>query len=248
MCIICVKPRASAKPNQETLTNMYNANKDGAGVMYATGGVLTIIKGLMTLADFLRACEKIPDDAPAVYHCRITTSGGTCKELTHPFKLSSNIKEQRKTYYKGAGVGVAHNGIFNEFKRKELNNDTTQFITNYLAPLDALKKATGGSIADDDVRNIINKLVEGSKLATLDNDGTLATFGSGWIESNGLLFSNSTYKGWGGNYNNSKYYYDSYYSDWTSKEFAEFCEKYKDWGLKKYELYDLYMCGACDGY
>ena len=194
MCIICVKPKTSARPAADTLREMYKRNPDGAGIAYASGGVVVLKKGLMTIDEFLKAADKVPEDAPAIYHCRISTSGGVCKELTHPYNLAADIKTQRQTRSTWALPAVAHNGVFARFAKKDLNNDTTQFITNYLAPLQKLKTQTGGSIIDDDVAAIINELVGSSKIAILTPDGNLKMYGSYWIEDGGLSYSNATYK------------------------------------------------------
>lgn len=133
MCIIAVKPKGVETPSKEILNNMFKSNPDGAGVAYNKNGKLFIVKGLMTFAEFWQGCQEIPKESGAIYHARIETSGGVCKELTHPFLLNEDINEQRKTFIiKSKGEAVAHNGIFNEFTRKDLNSDTTQFITNYL--------------------------------------------------------------------------------------------------------------------
>lgn len=248
MCIIAVKPAASAAPNEARLRYMFNTNKDGAGIAWARDGVLHIVKGLMTADEFIKAAQRVPEDAAAVYHCRITTSGGTCKELTHPFVLDASIKRQRQTRVEtSSGAAVAHNGVFSEFRHKELNNDTTQFITNYLAPLNALKKQTGGEITDADLRNIIDELTTGSRLAIITNSGALEVYGSGWITDGGIKYSNYNYKPYESDYL-QRDGWRAYYSEWNSKAFKDYCELNKDSGFSKHDLYDLFLYGGCDGY
>lgn len=196
MCIIAVKPKGVNPPSKEILQNMFEANPDGAGIAYNIKGKLYIIKGLMTFEEFFNKCKEIPKESGAIYHTRIETSGGVCKELTHPFFLNKNILEQRKTNVCiNKGEAVAHNGVFNEFTHKKLNSDTTQFISNYLSPLKELKDTISKSILDDDLDVIINKLCGYSnKLALLNQSGNIKRYGDGWILDNGIYYSNFTYE------------------------------------------------------
>jgi predicted glutamine amidotransferase len=196
MCIIAVKPKGVAVPTKEILKNMFDANPDGAGVAYNLNGKLYIVKGLMNFEDFYKVCQRISSGSSAIYHTRIQTSGGICKELTHPFLLDDDIQNQRKLFFKTTnGEAVAHNGVFSEFGQKELNSDTTQFISTYLFPLKKLKDASVGSILDDDIEEIINKLCGFSnKVAIIDQDGNLKRYGGSWILDNGIYYSNDTYK------------------------------------------------------
>lgn len=196
MCIIAIKPKGIATPNDDILRNMFRANPDGAGVAYNLNNKLHIIKGLMTFEEFLTECKKIPFESAAIYHTRIQTSGGICKELTHPFLLDSDINKQRCTNIEtSTGYAVAHNGIFNEFEQKDKNNDTTQFITNYLVPLKKLKDNNNESLLDDDLDAIINKLCgNSSKLAIINEKGDIKRYGGSWIYDNGIYYSNGTYE------------------------------------------------------
>lgn len=241
MCTLAVKPKGVATPKTEYLINMFKNNPNGAGVAWACGGKISVIKGLMTEADFLKACEKIPVDAVALIHCRITTSGGTCKELTHPFRLCADIKEMRKTkaiYESGCVVG--HNGIFSEFKTKDLNNDTTQFIITYLNNLQSVAERGGVSILCEEYKPIINQLVNGSRLAILNTEGGCCIYGSGWQTCEGVYYSNGNFKpyepiyynGYGSYNNYSKYnsFYKEYYKTIHNEDLKEYA---KEASLKK---------------
>lgn len=196
MCIIAVKPRNIKNPSEETLRNMFYANPDGAGVAFNLNGKLYIIKGLMTFEAFWEVCKIIPQESAAIYHTRIETSGGVCKELTHPFLLDKDVDKQRQIRIEiDKGEAVAHNGVFNEFRWKEKNNDTTQFISTYLAPLKRLKDKANERILDYDIKEIINKLCDYSnKLAIIDERGETMCFGDNWIYENGIYYSNYTFR------------------------------------------------------
>lgn len=223
MCIIAVKPKGVALPSTEILKRMFYKNPDGAGIAYAVDGVITINKGLMKIEDYLKAVQKIPVNATAIIHTRISTSGGINKELTHPYKLSNDFKELRKTSIKTAdGYAVAHNGVFSEFGAVANANDTMQFITTYLHPLKELKKQAGGDILDDDIKPLINKLVNGSRLVILDTNGNYKLYGHYWYEDEGIYYSNEGYKQYN-HYNN--YYGGSYWHDYND----EIDEEYYNW-------------------
>ena len=98
MCVIVRKPKGVEISNG-TLRHCWQANKDGAGFMYAEDGKLVFKKGLMSFASFLReyqACN--PKDKDMLIHFRYATHGAVANEQTHPFIIHGDI-------------GVMHNGI-----------------------------------------------------------------------------------------------------------------------------------------
>lgn len=216
MCIIAIKPKNVAIPTTEILERIFDKNPDGAGVAYTTSKGIKIIKGLMTKSEFLKVCEKIPTTATAILHARISTSGGISKELCHPYELTNDFKQLRKTNLTIAnGFAVAHNGVFGEFGAMFEANDTMQFIATYLTTLKQLKEDSNGSILDDDIKPIINKLVSGSRLAILDVAGNWEKYGNNWEEYNGVYYSNSGYK-------KTEYpTYSNRYYDWE-----KYCDDY----------------------
>lgn len=231
MCIIAVKPQGVALPSVEILKRMYNKNPDGAGVAYAINGIITINKGYMNINEYIKAVQKIPINATAIIHTRISTSGGIDKELTHPYKLTNDYKELRQTHAKMAdGYAVAHNGIFGEFGTMQGANDTMQFIVNYLHPLKELKDKTGGAVIDNDIKPIINKLVSGSRLVIMDVDGNYMLYGNYWHEQDGIYYSNEGYK-------QRLDYSTSYYSS-----------KYNTYNKGGYKTLDDDYMDECDGY
>lgn len=198
MCIIAVKPAGAIPPTDAQLYNMLTRNPDGAGLCYNLDGAIVLRKGL-NLQQLQKELEKVPASSGCIVHARIGTSGGVCAELCHPYPVCNDIKKMRRTSQRLTdGYAVAHNGVFGEFKNKDLNNDTTQFIANYLHPLATTKHASGGSLLDKDIRPIIDRLCGAgyysSKLAIMNTDGDISLYGSGWVECGGLYFSNDTYK------------------------------------------------------
>ena len=196
MCIIVAKPAGVARPTEDVLKTCWNNNSDGAGFMYRdprTGKVI-IKKGYMHYKEFIKAIEdsNLTDEDAIVYHFRITSSGGTSPENTHPFPISRNM-DDLKLLKLSCGVGMAHNGVLGS--GKGTHSDTQLYITEVLSEPTVLKGILSGN-------KVITKLVEaditGSKFAILDKS-SLLLLGSGWIKGSetdepSLYYSNSSYK------------------------------------------------------
>lgn len=207
MCIICVKNKGVKAPTTETIRNMFEANPNGAGFAYVKNNRVIIHKGLMTFEAFDEALEKVykslgnsVQNTPFIYHFRITTSGGTKPQLTHPFPLT-NKKSKLLKLQQSCDVAVAHNGIIDINIEKGLS-DTATFIKNELAPYKTIK-------ADFYKSEVIQDAIEhriDSKLAILSQDGSIVTIGN-FEEKDGLLFSNDSYCGY-----RFSMWDDSYYS------------------------------------
>lgn len=201
MCIIAAKPAGIAMPEDEILRNMWDANPDGAGFMYPcsmTGKkgkdkvTVRVEKGFMKFEDFMSALNSLASthdltDIPLVMHFRITTHGGTCPELTHPFPVTSSRGVLRKLS-SSAPVAIAHNGIIHSVTAGKDMSDTSEYVASQLAPLhSALPRFWESPHALELIRNAI-----GSKMAILSADGKITTIGD-FIESKGILYSNSSY-------------------------------------------------------
>lgn len=193
MCIICVSPKGIRQPSIATIRTMFRRNPHGAGYMCVRDGKVFISKGYMNEEAFVNVIryEHFTSNDPVVYHFRISTQAGVNPEMTHPFPLSRRLSDMKALDVE-CRCGVAHNGIIKlttDPNNKEYS-DTAVFITEYLA--DLIRKPS-------DLKNkCMMKLVErlaGSKLAIMDASGFIALVGD-FINSNGLLFSNTSYMAW----------------------------------------------------
>lgn len=193
MCVIMVKPANVAFPEENILKNCWDNNPDMGGFMYALDGSVHIHKGYMTWESFYsalcRARQKTGDKIPYVCHFRISTQGHD-KECCQPFPLTSKIKNMKKTRV-STNIGVAHNGILSITSDGALDySDTMKFIADYLVNI--IRSYSWYK----DARNLllIENLIEGSRFAILDKNGHCELLGSGWVEDNGVYYSNNTYK------------------------------------------------------
>lgn len=197
MCIICVKPAGVALPDKETRENMWYGNPDGAGLMWALDGKVHIEKGFMDLEDIelrLKTLSKTTDleEIPMVFHYRITTHGGTVPANCHPFPISKNVDMLKKLVLK-TDVGVAHNGIIRSVTPSGGISDTMEYISTQLSYIKAIKPCF---FKDKNCLRLIENAID-SKMAFLTNTGELSTIGK-FIEHDGCLYSNSSYKSWAG--------------------------------------------------
>lgn len=191
MCIICVSNRGIAQPTVNQMRRMFEANPHGAGYMVARNGRVEASKGFMKWEDFLHAVnyEHFTDDDAVVYHFRISTQAGVNPQMTHPFPLTGVI-EKTKLIDFHCPIGVAHNGIIqltsNRLDREY--SDTAHYIAEFLRYL----VRTPGDLRNDKILDAIERTTH-SKWALMDGDGYIATVGD-FIEDDGLLFSNATYR------------------------------------------------------
>lgn len=229
MCIIVVKKDGVKMPSNNKFKTCFNANKDGAGYMFATNGKVHIVKGLMSFNAFKNSLnntrKKYGDDIPYVFHFRISTQGGVNKELCHPYPLTDDMEAMKKLN-NITNIGVAHNGIISLTSSwgETSYNDTMLFIADYLSELvknrnDLIK-----------FRTLIQRLTIGNRLALLFDDGNIELTGSGWIEEDGIFYSNTSYQ----TYNYKKTYSNNLFNNW---EYCKYNSKYDDFDDIDEDLY-----------
>lgn len=227
MCVICVKPKGVEFPKKEYLKNCFDNNSDGAGIMTVWKGKVHIKKGFETFDKFWAALEtaraKTGDKAPYVMHFRIATQGFN-KQCTHPFPLSSkmaNLKKLRTS----CNIGVAHNGIISLTSDRAADySDTMKFITDYMSLI------VRSYSWDNDERNVklLNRLIKGSRIATLDKNGKTVLLGEGWVKDGDVYYSNKSYS-----YEKPKYVYNSSAYNWYDEGYWDSVNKqWMTWDYK----------------
>lgn len=192
MCVIMSKPQNVAFPEERILKNCWDNNPDMGGFMYTLNGNVYIQKGYTKWEEFKSALDnarkKYGDDIPYVCHFRISTQGYD-KACCQPFPLSSNMKKLKKEKSE-SNIGVAHNGILALTSDGSKDySDTMLFITEYLVNI----IRSYDWYKDKRTVKLIENLIDGSRFAILDKTGHCQLMGRGWIEDNGVSYSNSTY-------------------------------------------------------
>ena len=192
MCIIAYKPNGVDFPSDTILKNCYDNNPDGAGFMYAYKGAVHIQKGYITWEAFKNALDKARkltgNRVPYVMHFRIATQGFE-KTMTHPFPLSSKMSNLKKLRC-NCSIGVAHNGIIDLTSDGSKDySDTMKFITDYLSNI----IQSYSWYKNDRHKLLIERLIEGSRLAILDKNGHCELLGKTWEEDGGVWYSNGSW-------------------------------------------------------
>lgn len=222
MCVIVTKPAGTAMPPEDIMKNMWETNSDGAGIAYALNGKVHVEKGFMTYKDLDNALAGLEkrlkakanltlDDVSLLVHFRITTHGGTSKELTHPFPITRDTNYMLSTDYK-ADVVLAHNGIISTVTATPQNSDTTQYIRNIIVPM---KNGNKRFFTDPNMLQIIENTINSSRFVFLDKLGEFHFVGNWQTDEStpGCSYSNLSHK----YYKPAKYpayYMDSFEEDY----------------------------------
>lgn len=215
-------------PSKEVMKAMFDANRDGAGLMYVDRGMVNIIKGFMTFNDFYEYVEKLSKihdlkEKALVMHFRISTQGNVDKGNCHPYPISSKEKDLRATTFR-TKLGMAHNGIIDlttAYGKGEKLNDTQLFIKDYVSVLYGLNK---DFYKDKRALDMLDSLA-GSKLCFMDTNEDLFLVGK-FIEEDGIFYSNKNFEYH--YYNTSKYScscYDDYYYDYNDYYYEDISSK-----------------------
>lgn len=217
MCIIAIKPKNKDLQDKETLKTCFTRNSDGAGYMFVHDGAVEIKKGYMTFDEFYK--DLINDynkynlkNQNLVMHFRIGTSGQSKLGCTHPFAITNDYTKLNETHLK-ENIGVCHNGIISNYNdRNGKYSDTQIYIAKVLTPL---IKLNINSYKFKDIQTII-KDTTNSKWAILDKFDDVYTIGD-FVEDNGYLYSNSTYKKFEYKYTTYQGWYDDDFDEDDAK-------------------------------
>ena len=165
MCVAIHLPKHTTLTDEE-IGQCWATNSDGAGFMYANGGKLIVVKGLMKLDAFRKAFEnhsKIANDTGKggmCVHFRIKTHGKQDQVNTHPHVVIRGT------------LGLIHNGVLSDFTWAECSefSDTALLVKRYLS------KFPPNWWRCQALCNFIAGHVKPSKLVTMDNAGNVMLF------------------------------------------------------------------------
>jgi hypothetical protein len=148
--------------------------------MYSKGGVLTVVKGLMTLEQFFHEWESVPDDCPVAVHFRIRSHGEKNAEMTHPFHIGTE-----------GTLALVHNGMLSGTNATftSAKSDTCHFVE------DTLNKLPVGWESSEAIIDLItHRIGYGNKMVILRNDGEHVILNkiAGVVED-GVWYSNSSF-------------------------------------------------------
>lgn len=194
MCIIAIKPKNKKLQSEEILKECFTRNHDGAGYMFTYNDEVIIKKGFMTYEEFYKSLNEDYfkyelENKNLVMHFRIGTSGKSKTGCTHPFSITNNYTTLEKIRQR-TNIGICHNGIINMYHSHiQQYSDTEMYIANIMTPMIKLRL---NAYKFSDIQKLILDTTK-SKWAILDKFGDVYTIGD-FIEDNGYMYSNSTYK------------------------------------------------------
>ena len=183
MCLLISHPTATVFDKAD-ITDFYQHNSDGLGVMWADGGILHVQKALPKDAGeayqfYLDYC--IGKDC--VVHFRMKTHGTVRVDQSHPFEVF--------------GVGsalplyVAHNGILHTGNAKdETLSDTEHYIEDYIKPL--LSRCPDIIFEPAFIKLLAYHIGAGNKFVFLDHLGRMAVVNeAAFVKYKGAMLSNT---------------------------------------------------------
>lgn len=191
MCVILVKERGIELPTKDILESCWKRNPDGAGFMFNDCDKVVIMKGFMTFEEFYLRLQTANEfyhlkEKGLVIHFRIATSGLKDKGNCHPYPISNDNLDLRKSFIT-TELGIAHNGIIRSYNGKNnILNDTQLFIKNDLFKLNSLDKKFYKNVI---FQSMIERLIDGSRLVFLNKKGEIIKLGN-WFHNGNYYFSN----------------------------------------------------------
>lgn len=191
MCVILVKEKGIELPTKKVLKCCWERNPDGAGFMFNDYGKVVIMKGFMTFEEFYLRLQTANEfyhlkEKGLVIHFRIATSGLKDKGNCHPYPISNDNLDLRKSFIT-TELGIAHNGIIRSYNGKNnILNDTQLFIKNDLFELNSLDKKFYKNVI---FQSMIERLIDGSRLVFLNKKGKIIKLGN-WFHNGNYYFSN----------------------------------------------------------
>lgn len=192
MCVALIKKSGIKLPDENILKICFKNNPHGAGFAIFRNNQIYIHKGFFTFNGFMKEINNVSPtlEEPMLIHFRVATHGKINIENCHPFPIVD------KFYKMVAPIKVfndtdvmVHNGKLNIAITSPKFSDSMHFAKSIVG-LDR-KKFSG----------IINMAIaptetnlRGNRIAVLTKNGEIEKYGIGWIEDDGIFYSNDSYK------------------------------------------------------
>lgn len=213
MCIIAIKKKGVKFPQVETIKTMCDNNPDGFAIVYHIKGqdvqCMRSLKSDDVYALYRKLLKHSYKKVSFFMHARIKTHG------------TININNCHGWHSDECNMYFAHNGILS-IKNRDDMTDSETFLRDIFTPAYIM----GGWPA---AKLTIDACIGTSKFVFMDDEGEVAHFGN-YIESDGMLYSNSTYKE---DRYSSYYYYNPTKTVTCPFKSGDIVECNKDFGLFK---------------
>lgn len=130
MCLLITQSANSPVLSDAWLTDFYDFNSDGVGVMYANNGDLVIKKILPKSAqDFIQFYRADIQGRDCAFHLRMRTHGEIDLTNCHPYEVLNRAEH-------GIDLWLMHNGVLSTGNKANPKlSDTWHYINDYLKPM-----------------------------------------------------------------------------------------------------------------
>jgi hypothetical protein len=130
MCLLVTQSKSSPVLSDAWLTDFYDANSDGVGVMFANGGDLVIKKIIPKNAgEFIQFYRADIQGRDCAFHLRMRTHGEIDLINCHPYEVLNRAEH-------GIDLWLMHNGVLSTGNRANVKmSDTWHYINDYLKPM-----------------------------------------------------------------------------------------------------------------
>lgn len=187
MCIIAIKPKGKKMFDDDVIKTMFSNNPDGAGYMYYDDEIGKVVgyKGFMSVNKLIKHLHsKNLHDTNVILHFRIGTSGLKDGLNCHPYPIFDKNKLNFIT-----DLAMCHNGVLRGYIPSSGKINDTQMFIKYV-----LNYLSSDFINNSDCRHLIEEIIGPyNKLAFLDDKNKVTIIGN-FIEDNGYVYSNDSYK------------------------------------------------------
>lgn len=181
MCLLIVGSsdtiRSQLLDTKGLLEDIYTANSDGLGLMFAVDSHITSHKYLpRSAAQAAKFLNRVMprDDTPIALHWRMKTHGLIDMENCHPYEINAHAM-------------LMHNGILHTGNKKDpKRSDTWHFARDYLSTMDA------DQLHNEQFRTLLGEFIGNNRFAILTSDGRMSVVNRDQgIEHEGVWYSNT---------------------------------------------------------
>lgn len=192
MCVALIKKSGVDLPSEDILRICFKNNPHGVGFALFRNNQIYLYKGFFTFAGFMKELKNIEPtkEEPMLIHFRVATHGKINIENCHPFPIVDKFYKMLNPIKVFTNTDVlVHNGKLNINITSNKFSDSMHFAKEIVG-LD--RKRFAGIINMAIAPTTSN--TRGSRIAILTKDGEIEKYGEGWIEDDGIIYSNDSYK------------------------------------------------------
>lgn len=181
MCVIAICEQGLKLDNQ-TFRDCFSSNHHGAGFAWMQDGDLCWSKGYMDSKSAWKKYKTICE-FPHIAHFRLSSAGGICEELTHPFLITDDSPIEMEG--RGQNRLLFHNGTISGWQNMLMMISFSN------------KKCPEGKMSDTRVMamavSILGESMLDSSKYIIATPTEFTTYGN-WEKSEGIYYSNLFFK------------------------------------------------------